>query len=336
MKIDDAKQIPLQEIVEAFGGRLARKGAHGELWYYSPFRNEKSASFKIDTKRNIWKDFGHSLPGGDVLDFWLDYHGHNRRDSFAIKDALKDLDRFSTLPRVTIDRTPAPREYSETFKLIKPPQKIWHKNLVNELDRRKLTGYGLQQAYLENTINKKKYNGFCWENINGGLEVSIPDPYSMKSFKNCIGPKGITVMPVRDATQCVMVEGFFDYDTYQQMNNQKPTDFIILNGTGQIQQAINYLAGREQLELVITCLDNDDAGEKCEGILINALSDMGRRHGNQNYIYSAIDPSTGKPYKDINEWWMKEPGASSFRFPKSKGPDVTSGHQPNRIPKPRI
>lgn len=326
MKIDDAKQIPLQEVVEAFGGRLARKGAHGELWFYSPFRNEKSASFKIDTKRNVWKDFGHSLPGGDIIDLWLDFHGHNRRDSYAIKDALNDLERFSSLPRVTIDRTPQPREYSETFKLLKPPQKIWHTNLTNELKRRKLTGYGLQQAYIENTNTHKKYNGFCWENIEGGLEISIPDPYSMKSFKNCIGPKGITVMPVRNATKTVIVEGYFDYDTHRQINNHKEIDYIILNGTGQINRAIEYIAEREQIQTIISCLDNDDAGKECENILVSAILDMNRQHGNENHIYDG--------YKDLNDWWMNCPTASSF-VANSNTRTVSYGARPNATPKPK-
>jgi DNA primase len=45
-----------------------------EVWYFSPFRNEKTASFKIKMSDNVWYDFGDGA-GGNVIDFVMRYKG---------------------------------------------------------------------------------------------------------------------------------------------------------------------------------------------------------------------------------------------------------------------
>ena len=44
-----------------------------DYWYRSPLRNEKTASFKINRKLNVWYD--HSLQkGGNLVDFGILFH----------------------------------------------------------------------------------------------------------------------------------------------------------------------------------------------------------------------------------------------------------------------
>src|SRR5450432_1898984 len=42
-------------------------------WYLSPLRDEKTASFKVNCKANVWYDHG-SGKGGNLVDFGLQYH----------------------------------------------------------------------------------------------------------------------------------------------------------------------------------------------------------------------------------------------------------------------
>ena len=36
------------------------------MWYKSPFRTEKEASFKVDLHKEVWYDFGLGK-GGDII-----------------------------------------------------------------------------------------------------------------------------------------------------------------------------------------------------------------------------------------------------------------------------
>ncbi|MEI9911588.1 MAG: CHC2 zinc finger domain-containing protein [Bacteroidota bacterium] len=55
-----------------------------DYWYLSPLRLEKTASFKINRKKNVWYDHGLGK-GGNLLDFGILYH------NCTIKDLLGKL-----------------------------------------------------------------------------------------------------------------------------------------------------------------------------------------------------------------------------------------------------
>lgn len=75
MKAAQAKRVPLRELLAALGLQPARRDpAKGEQWYLSPFREETSASFKVDEAKNLWYDFG-AAAGGNVLDFAMTISG---------------------------------------------------------------------------------------------------------------------------------------------------------------------------------------------------------------------------------------------------------------------
>ncbi|MDR1919129.1 MAG: DNA primase, partial [Tannerellaceae bacterium] len=65
MTIDEIKQIPLADYLYSLGIMpCKRQGAN--LWYLSPFRSEREASFKVNLSRNLWYDFGAGK-GGDLI-----------------------------------------------------------------------------------------------------------------------------------------------------------------------------------------------------------------------------------------------------------------------------
>jgi hypothetical protein len=99
--ITQAKSIPLQKLVEHLGGRYSHPDRKGDHWYFSPLRpEEKTASFKINEKRNTWHDFGLSNTfahqnqgsGGDIVDLWRDYNFLDRR--LGIPQALQGLEQL--------------------------------------------------------------------------------------------------------------------------------------------------------------------------------------------------------------------------------------------------
>ncbi len=51
MNIEEAKCIPLEDFLKRLGFSPLRQ--HGDsLWYHSPFREERTPSFKVNLSRN--------------------------------------------------------------------------------------------------------------------------------------------------------------------------------------------------------------------------------------------------------------------------------------------
>lgn len=68
MNIETAKQINLADYLHSLGySPVKQQGIN--LWYKSPLREETEASFKVNTERNQWYDFG--LGKGAVSLNWL-------------------------------------------------------------------------------------------------------------------------------------------------------------------------------------------------------------------------------------------------------------------------
>ena len=78
MKADQANNIDLPDLLSRLGHEpVSIQKSGNELWYRSPFRTEKEASFHISKGRKyawVWKDFGDE--GGTVIDFIMRLHGH--------------------------------------------------------------------------------------------------------------------------------------------------------------------------------------------------------------------------------------------------------------------
>ena len=64
MNIEDVKQIPIADYLHSLGYSPVKQQGNG-LWYKSPLREEHEPSFKVNTDRNLWYDFGAGK-GGNV------------------------------------------------------------------------------------------------------------------------------------------------------------------------------------------------------------------------------------------------------------------------------
>src|SRR6187402_3617261 len=68
----EARQIPITEYLTSLGiePAMIRGNDH---WYYSPFREERTPSFKVNTTLNVWYDHGIGQ-GGSILDLGAKLH----------------------------------------------------------------------------------------------------------------------------------------------------------------------------------------------------------------------------------------------------------------------
>jgi len=73
MNIKEAKEMDMVDYLSKLGHEPTDiKGP--EYWYHSPFHQEKTPSFSINRKDNVWYDFSEGK-GGNLVDFGILYHG---------------------------------------------------------------------------------------------------------------------------------------------------------------------------------------------------------------------------------------------------------------------
>jgi hypothetical protein len=341
MNIKQAKIIPLELFVAHLGGKEAHS-REGQIWFYSPFRpDERTPSFKVNTRLNTWYDFARGA-GGSILDLWIDIHQLNRMDGQALRAALEGLQKFSSqhpsgqaaksYQRPANGQQKAFKKPDETprYKLLKQPSRIFLDSLKEEVIRRGLfltdVSKHLKQANIEDTTTGKKYNGFAFANDKQGFEISIPNPSKAMSFKTSIGSKAMTSIKRPEHTKAMVFEGFWDFLTWQRMwGNQISCDYYILNSlsfAGQATEAIK--ADKEKLKTVVLMLDNDAAGEKAMWKVLEGLDGEIAVVGTGNHYYEG--------YKDLNDFWVYDPNAAvkSLQIQRNGVWDDTLWQRPSR------
>src|SRR3982751_873173 len=84
---ENARQIDLVNYLESLDHH-PQKIRGIDYWYLSPLRNEKTASFKVNRKLNLWYDHGLGK-GGSLIDFGILYF------DCSVKDFLERLQMHS-------------------------------------------------------------------------------------------------------------------------------------------------------------------------------------------------------------------------------------------------
>src|SRR5665213_1552893 len=67
-----ARQIDLVDYLASLGHH-AVKTRGTDHWYFSPFRDERTPSFKVNRSMNVFYDHGTG-EGGNIIDFGILYH----------------------------------------------------------------------------------------------------------------------------------------------------------------------------------------------------------------------------------------------------------------------
>jgi DNA primase len=272
MNAKQAKQIPLDEILHRLGYDPVGENK-GELLYKSPFRDEKVPSFFLNTRTQVWHDFGHGS-GGDGLSFIMILY-----DLTDVSTALKQLDELmgffwqkiraeKPLPASGV----APEAETNKPMSISKIQSLQNKALIQYLLQR---GISKQTAFpyvkeiyysLQKENHEKSYFALAFPNISGGYELR--NPY----FKGSIGKKDITLLAFRKRREgngetkdkaVTVFEGFFDFLSalcfYQVTEALTPV--IVLNSVSLTERAIEKIRANHFTKVYLY-LDRDDSGHR--------------------------------------------------------------------------
>jgi hypothetical protein len=279
MNIEKAKQIPLELVLEKMN-YVPSKTNGFDKFYYSPFRDERTASFKINTKINMWYDHGLQK-GGNIIDFIA------IKFNYTIPEVLKFLENYSNESIFSFQKQKnIVSNFSESeskVNIIKVIE-IQHFALKQYLENRKIYHYenesNLKEVHYE--INGKKYFGIGFQNRSNGFEIRS------KYVKICIGKKDITLIVKGDKNKknIRIFEGFTDYISFKHLK-KKSSDYLILNSIAMINRCDEILSNYDEIELYF---DQDEAGS----LYTKTTLEKFKNAKDCREFY--------KDFKDLNEW----------------------------------
>ena len=277
MEIQNIKQISITDYLQQQGYAPARvQGIH--YWYYSPLRNESTPSFKVNTERNQWYDFG-SGEHGDIIDLVCALHRCTISEAIRLLSGAKQVahQEFSF---------GGERKISERKLEILSAQPLSNPYLLRYLAARAIP-IPVASAYCSEVLfqnMKRTYYAIGFANDTLGWEIR--NMY----FKGCVAPKAITTIK-RGTDRLQIFEGFMDFLSWQVLNPSSTSDAIVLNSLALLPRIKEQIAGYREVE---SFLDNDDAGHKSFAVLKQMLPQI-------------VDGAVRyREHKDLNEWLVAQ------------------------------
>jgi hypothetical protein len=250
-------------------------------WYRSMIREEeKTASFKVDSVKNLWYDHGLGK-GGNLVDLACILF-----ETDDVKRVLKEIESgfFSFHPQKTKPGPPADK--NDGIRII-GKGKVKDPGLISYLTSRGISQEVANRFCFELCYQNKSrlFRSVAFENISHGYELSG------QGFKSCLTPKDISLLESGGVNLCVF-EGFMDFLSYQMLPifRVDRSDVLVLNTLSLFGRALEWVARYKRIFLF---LDNDNAGR-------NAVRRVKAAHPH------VIDVSVfyGE-YKDLNEYLIQ-------------------------------
>lgn len=253
--------------------------SRSDYWYLSPLRQERTASFKVDRKLNLWYDHGIGK-GGTLIDFGILYF------RCSVGELLRRLSADRSVPTALHPQLPTilkPHHEEGKIKIVSTGQ-ITAPSLLRYLSERKidpaLAGRYCQEIRF--SLYGKSHLAIGFPNNSGGYELRN------EYFKGSASPKDITSLDHQKGTISVF-EGFFSFLSFLQLHGEKrlsPTGFLILNSLSLLERALPVLDAHRRVHLY---LDRDEAGSKATQELLT----YGPKYRDRSYAY--------RHFKDLNE-----------------------------------
>ena len=288
MKEEDLSRIkryPIVEYLERKGIKPVRKTPTYAM-YRSPLREETHPSFKVDTEKNLWIDYGEGR-GGSIIDLCMRMEGctlseaihrlgQNASDN-GTYSFLNDFVPNNSQPVMAVNGARRLIEISDTL----PP--YFQEYLTKErcIDLEKATLFLKCISY---EVRGRRYQAIGFANLSGGYELRDD-----KTFKGTIAPKDITPIFTDRAEPVCIFEGFMDFLSFLSMKEEITNHCLVMNSVSNVARTIRYLNDRH-LTHIRAFLDNDEAGRRTVQDFIKA----GFHVEDMNIHY--------KDFKDLNDF----------------------------------
>lgn len=291
MRAKEAREISISEFLDSIGVRPQKTRHSGnELWYSSPIRNGDShPSFKVDTRKNLWFDFGIAK-GGNIVDLVCELQNTTVKDALAILEqsglyrgsigVSRSVSRIITASRSPannqklepVKKSPAGEKEKNAFEVLSVSP-ITNTALLKYLDKRKID-LKVASLYLKQ-IKFKPCNG-----VKSFYALGFPsgDGFEARSrvFKGFIGShKDLCRINLQDGKSLSIFEGFMDFLSF--LSYYHYTDFqnsaIILN-TINLRHRVLEEISKYSFTKIYLFLDNDEAGENTKDFFLENIKNI--------------------------------------------------------------
>ena len=270
MRAIEARKIPISEYLTQEGIQPAQtRRDGGELWYSSPLREgDSDPSFKVDTTKNLWFDFGLAK-GGNVIDLVCALRNTTVSDALRLLEET-GLYRGSFLPGnnptifkaetnlmpagqkenwqsqksagelSSIDWGSAENKSPGRFE-IKKVIDLTHPALIEYLGERKiniaLAHQYLKEVHFKPNDQNRSFFALGWK-CGDGYDVRN------RHFKGFVGTgKDISTINLRKGEAIYIFEGWMDFLSYLTLHDL--TDFknaaLILHSTALRKRAVELI-----------------------------------------------------------------------------------------------
>ncbi|WP_276500978.1 CHC2 zinc finger domain-containing protein [Terrimonas pollutisoli] len=287
-------QIDLVNYLEKLGYR-PQKIRGNDYWYVSPLREEKTPSFKVNRRMNVWYDHGIGK-GGTLVDFGKLFY------RCSVKELLSRLEDEKAI--IVSFHPLGYQPAGEKKKLSNEAGKI------HVLSSREITDPILREYLNNRRIPLAIANQFCHEvafelygkkhlaigfkNDNGGYELR--NAY----FKGSSTPKEPRLIQRNGEKELAVFEGFFSFLSFQtlQQSNKKSAiglpdihaASLVLNSLSFFEKSRGLMENYDSIHLF---LDLDRMGQQCTQ---QALQWSDKYHDQSRYY---------QRFKDLNEYLIK-------------------------------
>jgi Toprim-like/CHC2 zinc finger len=276
--VEEVKNTDIVDYLSTLGYKPS-KVSRNDYWYLSPFRDEKTPSFKVNRKMNRWYDFGDGK-GGNIIDFGILYH------KCSVGVLLRKMNTSFSFQQQPVHV----KHDDEEVKKIKiiGVHEISSIVLIRYLHKRRIP-IDLASKFckeIDYELYGKKYYAIGFQNKAGGYELRN------EKFKGSCSPKDITLIE-NNAKSITVFEGFFNFLSYQaihQKQEQPQTNFLILNSTSFFEKSLPLMQSYKSVHLYLDC---DTTGQKC---IQKALAIDSEKFKDERHLY--------QNYKDLNDWIM--------------------------------
>ncbi len=242
MNIEEVKSIRIANYLQSLGYSPVKQQG-GNLWYKSPFRQETEASFRVNTDRNLWLDYGVGK-GGNIIALAQELYGSDYVPYLRIAEQTPHIRPVSFFFRQQSSKP--------SFQQLE----VWelaHPALLRYLQERGInTALAKPECKeLHFTNNGKPYFAIGFPNVTGGYEVRN------RFFKGCIAPKDISHIQQQGEPRekCLVFEGMTDYLSFLTLRMKN-----CLTLTGRItSSSIRF----PMFPKPLTCCTGTDASTAC-------------------------------------------------------------------------
>jgi DNA primase len=279
MTFTEAKTIAITEYLSSLGIEVTCTRGN-DHWYHSPFREERTPSFKVNSRLNVWFDHGTG-EGGTIIDLAAKLH------QSTYQEATEKLTNgnFQKAPPSIVNRKVAQPENKIEIIGANP---ITDPRLIKYLTQRCID-LELAKGYcheVDFSIGSKTYTAIGFPNQSNAYELRN------RWFKGSSSPKDFSFIDNGEKKICVM-EGFMDFLSALSFESGEikqlaaNSNFLVLNSLRLLKRGLPILQSYKEVNLF---LDNDIAAKEAK----ENLAKKGIRFNDASSLYNG--------HKDVNEY----------------------------------